>query len=261
MLRVVTYIGSTAIRLCAALGGFVLFFLRALTTLSTTRLNVTQLFLHMKQVGVDSLMIIVLTGFSVGLALALQTNIGLSRFGTNEFIGVIVALGMARELGPVLTGLMVTGRAGSAMAAEIGTMRITEQIDALRTLGINPFQYLIVPRMIASALILPFLTIFSVISGVVGGYILCVYKLEMNPEAYISGIQQFVELSDLNGGLIKSSCFGIILAWVGTYNGYHTVGGARGVGISTTRSVVLASIMILITNYFLSAFLNQVGIS
>lgn len=261
MVRAVTYLGSVALALCETLGGFVLFFLRAITTLGTTRLNMPQLFIHMKQIGVDSFMIIVLTGFSVGLALALQTNIGLSRFGTNEFIGVIVALGMARELGPVLTGLMVTGRAGSAMAAELGTMRITEQIDALRTLGINPFQYLIVPRLVASAFILPFLTIFSVISGVIGGYMFCVYKLEINPEAYISGIQQFVELSDLNGGLIKASCFGIILAWVGTYNGYRTSGGARGVGISTTRSVVFASIMILITNYFLSSFLHAIGIS
>lgn len=261
MIWVITYIGAVYLDICAAIGGFFIFLLRVIKTLCTTRLNTTQLFLHMKQIGVDSLMIIVLTGFSVGLALALQTNIGFSRFGTNEFIGVIVALGMARELGPVLTGLMVTGRAGSAMAAEIGTMRITEQIDALHTLCINPLQYLIVPRLIASALILPFLTIFSVISGVLGGYMFCVYNIEMNGEAYITGIQQFVELSDINGGLIKSSCFGIILAWVGTYNGYQTSGGARGVGISTTRSVVFASIMILIANYFLSSFLNHMGIS
>lgn len=258
---IVTYVGSVALDLCESLGKFILFFVTAVKTLVSTKLNVRQLFIHMKQIGVDSSLIIALTGFSTGLALALQTNIGFRRFGIEEFIGTIVALGMTRELGPVLTGIMVTGRAGSAMAAEIGSMRITEQIDALRTLRINPFQYLIVPRMLAGAIILPFLAIFSMIFGVIGGYIYCVYIININPESYIAGIQQFVELSDITGGLIKSSCFGLILSWIGTYNGYQTSGGARGVGIATTRSVVLSSILILIANYFLSAFLNRIGIS
>lgn len=261
VLGVVTAIGKGAITLCNALGGFVLFLVTAGKVAFTTSLNRRQLFLHMKRIGVDSLLIIVLTGFSAGLALALQTNIGFSRFGIEDFIGTIVALGMTRELGPVLTGLMVTGRAGSAMAAEIGTMRITEQIDALRTLCIDPFQYLVVPRIVASIVIVPFLTLFSMFFGIAGGYLFCVYTLELNPESYISGIHQFVELSDITGGLIKASCFGLILSWVGTYNGYHTMGGARGVGNATTRSVVLASIFILIANYFLSSFLHHVGIS
>lgn len=261
MISVVTYIGSVALDLCESLGKFALFFITAAKTFLSTKLNVRQLFLHMKQIGVDSSLIIALTGFSTGLALALQTNIGFRRFGIEEFIGTIVALGMTRELGPVLTGIMVTGRAGSAMAAEIGSMRISEQIDALRTLRINPFQYLVVPRMLAGAIILPFLAIFSMIFGVIGGYIYCVYIIGLNPESYISGIQQFVELSDINGGLIKSSCFGLILSWIGTYNGYQTSGGARGVGVATTRSVVLSSILILIANYFLSAFLNRIGVS
>jgi phospholipid/cholesterol/gamma-HCH transport system permease protein len=260
-MNAIAYLGSAVLSLSDALGGFVLFFMTACTTAFTTRLNVKQLFLHMKQIGVDSLIIIVLTGFSAGLALALQTNIGFSRFGIEEFIGTVVALGMTRELGPVLTGIMVTGRAGSAMAAEIGTMRITEQIDALRTLCINPFQYLIVPRIVASVIILPFLTLFSMFFGVVGGYLFCVYTIEINPESYISGIQQFVEMSDISGGLIKASFFGLIMAWVGTYNGYRTSGGARGVGTATTRSVVLSSILILVANYFLSSFLHHVGIS
>lgn len=247
--------------LSSMIGSFIVFLLVTIKTLFTTRLNVSQFFLQMKSIGVDSSIIIMLTGFSTGLALALQTYIGFHRVGVEEFIGTVVALGMARELGPVLTGLMVTGRAGSAMAAEIGTMQITEQIDALKTLCINPYQYLIVPRLLASIVILPFLAVFSMICGVIGGYLYAVYIAELNAESYISGIHQYVELSDITGGLIKSSFFGLILTWVGTYNGYVTRGGARGVGISTTRSVVLGSIMILITNYFLSSFLHTTGIS
>jgi len=260
-LPLITPLGRIVISIAKILGSFIFFLGTALKVLFTERVNLPQLLLHMKQIGVDSFTIIFLTGLSAGLALALQTNIGFSRFGIEEFIGTVVALGLTRELGPVLTGLMVTGRAGSAIAAEIGTMSITEQIDALRTLCINPFQYLIVPRILAGIMILPFLTIFSMICGIAGGYIYCVYLMGQNPESYISGIQQFVELKDIVGGLIKSSVFGLILTWVGTYNGYRTLGGARGVGIATTRSVVVASILILIANYFLSSFLNETGIS
>jgi phospholipid/cholesterol/gamma-HCH transport system permease protein len=261
MLRGVTYIGSLALSMCESLGSVVIFLYTAIKTLFSTRLNVRQLFIHMKAIGVDSSFIIALTGFSTGLALALQTYIGFRRFHIEDFIGTVVALGMTRELGPVLTGLMVVGRSGSAMAAEIGTMKITEQIDALRTLCIDPFQYLIVPRMLAGAFILPFLSVFSMLFGIGGGCLYCVYVLGVSPEAYFSGIHQFVDLSDINGGLIKSSCFGFIASWIGTYNGYRTSGGARGVGIATTSSVVAASILILVANYFLSALLHSMGIS
>jgi phospholipid/cholesterol/gamma-HCH transport system permease protein len=164
---------------------------------------------------------------------------------------------MIRELGPVLTGLMVTGRAGSAITAELGTMRITEQIDALKTLRINTFQYLVVPRILAGLIILPFLALFCMICGIIGGYVVCVYILELSPEDYTSAIRTYVEMSDIRGGLIKSAVFGLILSWVGSYKGYTTMGGARGVGESTTKSVVIASIMILISNYFLTKFLER----
>ena len=150
---------------------------------------------------------------------------------------------------------MVTGRAGSAIAAEIGTMQISEQVDALKTLCINVNQYLLVPRILAATLILPFLTLFSMLCGIIGGYMIAVYVLMLNGEQYISGIKTFMELSDITGGLIKSSVFGFIMAWVGCYKGYYTRGGAKGVGIATTESVVLGSIMILIANYFLAAML------
>jgi phospholipid/cholesterol/gamma-HCH transport system permease protein len=257
----INFVGQTALSVFTEVGSFVLFLATTIKALFTTRFNWAQFFLHMKRIGVDSFSIIFLTGLSSGLALALQIYIGFHRFGIEEFIGTIVALGMTRELGPVLTGLMVTGRAGSAMAAEIGTMQITEQVDALKTLCINPYQYLIVPRMMAGIVILPFLTIFSMLCGIIGGYIYCVYVVELNADSYVSSIRQWLEMSDITGGLIKSSFFGLILSWVGSYTGYHTHGGARGVGIATTRSVVMGSIMILIANYFLSSFLHTIGVS
>src|SRR5581483_3301193 len=201
--------------------------------------------------------IVVLTGSFTGMVFALQSYIGFQRVGGEQFIGAVVALGMIRELGPVLTGLMVTGRACSAIAAEIGTMQITEQIDALKTLRVNPFQYLVVPRILGGTIIMPFLTLFSMIFGIVGGYFICTYVLELSPEDYINSIKSYVELADITGGLKKATAFGLILSWVGCYKGYTTSGGARGVGISTTQSVVQSSIMILISNYFLTKMLER----
>lgn len=260
ILKITDFLGIQLIAWFNAIGDFFMFFVHIARTLFTTKLKVQQLIAQMLQIGVGSFIIVVLTGTSIGLALALQTYIGLSRFGAHDFIGVVVALGMTRELGPVMTGLMVTGRSGSGIAAEIGTMQITEQIDALRTLCINPYQYLVIPRVLASTIVLPFLAVFSMICGILGGYIYCVFVLNFTPENYLSSIRKYVELSDIRGGLIKSSVFGFILSWVGTYNGYNTSGGARGVGISTTRSVVIASIMILIANYLLSSFLFKTGV-
>ena len=259
MIGFINTLGTAAIQLCGQLGSCMFFLVATLSTLCTTRLKVKQVLAHMQHIGVESCAIIFLTSVSSGFALALQTYIGLSRFGGQEFIGVVVALGMTRELGPVLTGLMVTGRAGSAMAAELGTMQITEQIDALRTLCINPLQYLVVPRLVASTLILPFLTVFAMLCGIAGGYIYSTYVLQLNPAVYKASIQQHAELSDIIGGLIKSAFFGFIVAWIGTYMGYTTQGGARGVGSATTKSVVIGSIMIVIANYFLSSLLFKVG--
>ncbi|MCF7836092.1 MAG: ABC transporter permease [Candidatus Marinimicrobia bacterium] len=251
----VALIGSKALSICNMFGEFVLFFFQTIGVLFTTKLRIQKLFAQMKHIGVDSLVIILLTGAFSGAVLALQSYIGFKRFGAEEFIGPVVALSLVRELGPVLTGLMVTGRAGSAIAAELGTMQITEQIDALKSLCINVKQYLVVPRILGGTIILPFLTAFSMIFGIIGGYVISVYVLGLNGEQYVSGIRTFVELSDITGGLIKASVFGLILSWVGCYKGYHTEGGARGVGLATTQSVVLSSILILISNYFLAALL------
>lgn len=255
VLQVTEFVGKKVLDLCDVFGLFSLFLWHVLVALITTRLRLKKLFEQMRFIGVDSINIILLTGAFSGAVLALQSYIGFKRFGAEEFIGPVVALSLTRELGPVLTGLMVTGRAGSAIAAEIGTMQITEQIDALKTLNINVNQYLMVPRIIGAVIILPFLTVFSMMCGIIGGYVISVYVLNLNGEQYISGIKSFLEFSDITGGLVKSSVFGLILSWVGCYKGYYTSGGAKGVGIATTQSVVTASILILISNYFLATML------
>ncbi|MCL5436511.1 MAG: ABC transporter permease [Candidatus Dependentiae bacterium] len=254
-------IGRGTLIFCDKIGGFVLFFGRIISTLCSSRLKYAQVLKQMEVIGIGSLGIVFLTGAFTGLAFALQSYIGFHRVGTEEFVGLVVTLGMTRELGPVLTGLMITGRCCSAMAAEIGTMRITEQIDALRTIGIDPYQYLIVPRVLAGTIATPILTLFSMVCGIVGGYLLSIYMLGLNPETYVGIILARVELSDVTGGLIKAAFFGFIFSGVGTYRGFHTSGGAQGVGRATTQSVVLGSILILVANYFLTSWLFQSGFS
>ena len=251
------YLGHTFFMLCFWMGTFFLFLFQTIMTLLLKKLRHLKVLHQMNRIGVESFNIIVLTGLFTGMVFALQTYIGFQRVGGEQFIGAVVALGMIRELGPVLSGLMVTGRACSAIAAEIGTMRITEQLDALTTLRIDPFQYLIVPRIMASTVIMPFLTIFSMIFGIVGGYVVCTYILQLSPEEYQNSILTYVEMSDIVSGLIKAAVFGFILAWVGCFKGFYTRGGAYGVGLATTESVVQSSIMILIANYFLTKILEH----
>lgn len=224
-------------------------------TLINTQLRVMKVFVQMDRIGVNSLVITLITGTFAGAVLAIQSYKGFKQFGGEDFLGPVVALSMAREIAPVLTGLMVTARAGSAITAEIGTMAITEQLDALRTLSVNIFQYLIIPRVLAATIILPFLTLFAIMSGIIGGYIVSTNFLGLTHETYTSGIKEMVEMYDIIGGLIKGSIFGLMLSWVGCYKGYYTSGGARGVGVSTTKSVVLSSILIIIANYFLAVIL------
>ncbi len=250
-------IGAKTIAICGNLGSYFLFLLSAIHGALISGPRFHRFMFHANRIGVDSLLIVVLTGSFTGMVFALQSYIGFQRVGGEQFIGAVVALGMIRELGPVLTGLMVTGRACSAIAAEIGTMQISEQIDALKTLRINPFQYLVTPRIIAGIAIMPALTIFSMICGICGGYFICTVILNLSPEDYINSITSYVELKDITGGLIKAAAFGFILTSIGTYKGFYTVGGARGVGIATTQAVVTSSIIILISNYFLTKFLES----
>ena len=257
MVHLISLLGRITLQVCELLGSFSLFVFNALRALVTRRLRLHRVITQMEVIGVESLIIVILTGTFSGMVFALQSYIGFQRVGGEQFIGAVVALGMVRELGPVLTGLMITGRAGSGIAAEIGTMRITEQIDALTTLSINPYHYLIVPRLVAGTIILPFLALFAMLCGIIGGYVVCVHVLQLSAEDYISNVTTCVEMRDIVGGLIKSAVFGFILSAVGAYQGFFAHGGARGVGAATTQAVVTGSIMILISNYMLTKLLEH----
>jgi phospholipid/cholesterol/gamma-HCH transport system permease protein len=213
------------------------------------------LFKQMEFIGVKSVWVVVITGGFTGMVLALQTYYGFKRFSSEALVGATVALSMTRELGPVLTGLMVTGRAGSAIAAELGTMRVTEQIDALTVMALNPIKYLVVPRVLASLLMLPLLTIIADFTGVLGGYFVGVKLLGINEGTYVARMVKYVDLEDIYNGLAKAACFGVILAVVACYKGFTTSGGAAGVGRATTESVVMSSITILISDYVLTSLM------
>ena len=207
---------------------------------------------QMIDIGYYSLPVVGLTTLFSGMVLALQSFTGFARFSAEGAVATVVVLSMTRELGPVLAGLMVAGRVGAAIAAEIGTMRVTEQIDALTTLATNPFKYLIAPRLIAGTLMLPVLVLIGDIIGVFGGYIVSIYKLGFNRATYIKSTWQFLEFEDVFSGLVKAAVFGFIVTLMGCYNGFNSRGGAQGVGAATTNAVVSASILILTFNYVIT---------
>ena len=217
--------------------------------------RVRNLIKQMEFIGVKSFFIVVLTGLFSGMVLALQSYHGFRKFGGESLMGGIVALSLAREMGPVMTGLMVNARAGSAIAAEIGTMRVTEQIDALQIMAINPIHYLVVPRIWSGILMLPILTSINILVGVVGGYFVGVVLLGINAGVFMNKMIDMVELGDLVQGLVKSLVFGLILTLIGCYKGYNTSGGAEGVGRATTEAVVISSVCILIGTYVLTSLL------
>ncbi len=211
-----------------------------------------QMLRQLVDVGYYSLPVVALTTLFSGMVLALQSYTGFARFSAEGAVASVVVLSMTRELAPVLAGLMVAGRVGAAMAAEIGTMRVTEQIDALATLSTNPMKHLVAPRIIAGVLTLPLLVLIGDIIGVMGGYLVGVYRLEFNPSAYIQQTLAFVETLDVLSGLVKATVFGFIVTLMGCYHGYHSRGGAQGVGIATTNAVVSSAILILVANYVLT---------
>jgi phospholipid/cholesterol/gamma-HCH transport system permease protein len=217
--------------------------------------KLSYIFKQMEFIGVRSVFVIILTGAFTGMVLALQSYYGFKKFGSEGLVGATVALSMTRELGPVLTSLMVSGRAGSAMAAELGTMRVTEQIDALTAMALNPIKYLVTPRIIAAFLVLPVLTVISDFIGIIGGYLVGVKLLGINEGAYIDKMIKFVELNDIYNGLVKSAVFGVILSIVSCYKGFYAKGGAEGVGRATTEAVVASSVTILVTDYILTSFM------
>ena len=218
-------------------------------------IEVGEWFRQMVRLGVDSIPVVFLTTMFTGMVLALQTFNGFQRVHAENFVGSVVALAMLRELSPVLVGLMVTGRVGSSMAAEIGTMRVTEQIDALKALATDPVQYLFVPRVIAGIVMLPFLVVLGDALGIYGGYVVAVKLMGSNPVLYMQNSYQFLEMNDIWSGVIKSAVFGLILTLTGCVRGFYTSGGAEGVGRSTTAAVVNASLIILLTDFFLTKLL------
>ena len=207
------------------------------------------------RVGVDSVPVVLVTALFTGAVLALQTFKGFQRFHAEGFVGSVVALSMLRELGPVLTGLMVAGRAGSAMAAELGSMRVTEQIDALVTLATDPVHYLFVPRVVAGVLVLPTLVILADGLGIGGGYLVAGRLMGENPVVYMDKTFQYLQLKDLSSGLIKAAVFGGLLSFIGCQRGFYTTGGAEGVGRSTTSAVVTSSLAVLVSDFFLTKIL------
>jgi phospholipid/cholesterol/gamma-HCH transport system permease protein len=207
---------------------------------------------QMIEIGFYSLPVVGLTSVFAGMVLALQSYTGFARFSAEGAIANVVVLSITRELGPVLAGLMVAGRIGAAMAAEIGTMRVTEQIDALTTLSTNPMKYLVAPRLIAGFLMMPLLVLVADVIGVFGGYLVAVHKLGFNPSNYLQSTWNFLEFSDVVSGLVKASVFGFIVTLMGCYHGYNSKGGAQGVGMATTNAVVSASILILCSDYILT---------
>jgi len=210
---------------------------------------------QMVRVGVDSIPVVFLTTMFTGMVMALQTYNGFHRVHAENFVGSVVALAMLRELSPVLVALMVTGRVGSSMAAEIGTMRVTEQLDALQALATDPVQYLFVPRVIAGIVMLPLLTILGDALGVGGGYLVGVKMMGANPVVYEQNTYQFLQMNDVWSGLIKAAVFGLILTLTGCVRGYYTSGGAEGVGRATTAAVVSASLIVLLSDFFLTKLL------
>ena len=207
---------------------------------------------QMIDIGYYSLPVVGLTALFTGMVLALQSYTGFARFQAEGAVATVVVLSVTRELGPVLAGLMVAGRIGASMAAEIGTMRVTEQVDALSTLATNPFKYLVVPRLIAGLTMLPLLVLIADIIGVFGGFLIGVYRLDFNPAAYIGRTWEYLVPMDVISGRVKAAVFGFVIALMGCYHGYQSRGGAQGVGAATTNAVVSSSILILVFNYLIT---------
>jgi phospholipid/cholesterol/gamma-HCH transport system permease protein len=248
-------IGRVFLNFLAATGRVALFIWAAVGGIFRPPFYTRMLLKQLVEIGFYSLPVVGMTAIFTGAVLALQSYSGFSRFNAESSIAIVVVLSITRELGPVLAGLMVAGRIGAAYAAEIGTMRVTEQIDALVTLSTDPYKYLVLPRLIAGLVMLPFLVIIADIIGVFGGYLVAIHELGFAPGPYLKSTFEFLKTSDVVDGLIKASVFGFIVSLMGCYHGFNSKGGAQGVGQATTYAVVSASVLILLSNYILTALL------
>jgi phospholipid/cholesterol/gamma-HCH transport system permease protein len=253
--RMVGAVGRSSMTLAGVAGRASVFLGRVLYALARPPLKLERLVEDVHFVGNRSVLIVLLTSAFTGLVLTLQGYNALSRFGAERMIGALVSLSLIRELAPVLAGLMITARAGSAMAAELGNMRVTEQIDALKTMAIDPLEYLVVPRVRASLLAVPLLTAMFTLGGLAVAGLFGVQVLGIERTSFVASVKDAIEWSDVVEGMSKSLAFAVLIAWISTYRGYHAAGGARGVGQATTRAVVETSVAILALDYALTALL------
>jgi phospholipid/cholesterol/gamma-HCH transport system permease protein len=237
------------------MGQIIFFFFDTLRQMFVRPFDLHNTIKQMYVVGVTSLPVVIVTGLFTGMVLALQSYTGFERFGAESLVANVVAMSMTREMGPVLTAFIVAGRAGAAMAAELGTMRVTEQIDALETLATNPIKYLVVPRFLASLIMLPALTVVADIIGILGGFMLTTETFDTSPVLYWKRTWEIIEPYDYNYGLVKSCFFGASIAIISCFKGFFSEGGAEGVGKATTSAVVFSFMTILISDYFLTEWL------
>lgn len=246
------HVGQMVMHFFGAVGALSIFIYQALRAVLLPPYYPRHIMRQFIDIGYYSLPVVGMTALFTGMVLALQSFTGFARFNAEGAVASVVALSVTRELAPVLAGLMVAGRIGASMAAEIGTMKVTEQIDALRTLSTSPFSYLVAPRLISGTLMLPLLVLIADIIGIFGGYMVGVYKLNFNAATYLKQTYDFLEPVDVGSGLAKAAVFGFIVALMGCYHGYNSGRGAQGVGRATTNAVVASSILILIFNYLLT---------
>jgi len=253
VLDIIRSLGGSVLSILRGLGSPGIFLVKGFTWAFIPPLKVRRVIKQVQFIGVNSTVIVILTGAFTGMVLGIQGYYSLNKFGADALLGPAVALSLIRELGPVISSLMVTGRAGSALTAEIGIMRISEQIDALEVMALNPFRYLIVPNLLAGIVVFPLLgAIFSVV-GIYGGYVVGVNLLGVSEGGYFGEMKNFVELKDILDGLYKSLSFGVIVTWICCFKGYNAGYGAEGVSKATTQAVVTSSVLILVWDYFLTS--------
>jgi len=265
----VSWVGSLVIdtitHLINETGKIMIFFNESVRLIFAKPSRFTEIIKHMEFIGNQSVWIISLTGVFTGLALSFQIYLGFKMFNAVNMVGPVVALGITRELGPVLTGLIVAARAGGAMAARLGTMRVNEQIDALDVMGVNTKQYLIAPRLVAAFICMPLLTAVFDFVAMIGSWFLCVKLVQLDEAVFWQKINDLIEVKHINEGLFKGAVFGIFFALICTYRGFNTTGGAKGVGEATNQGVVQSMVMIIIMDYFLTnlirVYYNLAGIS
>ncbi|MCQ2914686.1 MAG: ABC transporter permease [Alphaproteobacteria bacterium] len=251
-MNIFTKTGKMTINFFRSVGQLSIFTLNTISHIVRPPFYFKALWQQMIEIGFYSLPVVALTTLFSGMVIALQSYSGLSSLSSEGVVASVVELTITRELGPVLAALMVAGRVGAAMAAEIGTMRVTEQIDALTSLSTNPFKYLIVPRVLAGMLMLPLLLLVGDVIGIYGGYLISVYKLDFNDTNFLRNTWNFMQAIDIYSGMTKAAVFGFIVTLLGCYNGFNSKGGAEGVGAATTNAVVVSSILILVSNYWLT---------